>query len=151
MASKLRLAVLVLGFTLPALAQLDSSALRAKYGSPLNREIFHMSQGFDMTVDYGLGNQVCRLQVPALMPSTDTVSNDLVQKRHMYEFLAEAVPASIRGKEGQRFSFISGMLSMSSIEYENVTVAESHGGSSPRDNTITLIFKTYGCQKQGEQ
>ena len=65
MASKLRLALLVLGFTLPALAQLDSSALRAKFGSPLNREIFHMSQGFDMTVDYGTGNQVCRLQVPA--------------------------------------------------------------------------------------
>jgi hypothetical protein len=35
----MRLAVGCLLFALPALAQLDSAALRAKFGAPLNREM----------------------------------------------------------------------------------------------------------------
>ena len=76
MSSKLRpglLALCCLAVVLPAPAQLDSSALRAKFGAPLNRETFHMPAGFDLTVDYGAGGQVCRMEVPALMPTSETI------------------------------------------------------------------------------
>ena len=70
----MRLALGCLLLALPALAQLDSATLRAKFGAPLNRETFHMPQGFDLTVDYGAGNQVCKLAVPAEMPPQPDVS-----------------------------------------------------------------------------
>ncbi len=57
-------AICALVLALPAAAQLDSSALRAKYGSPVNRETFHIPWRFDLVVDYGTGNQVCKLEVP---------------------------------------------------------------------------------------
>ena len=94
-----RLLVLCFSFTLSAVAQLDSAALHAKFGMPLNRETFHMSAGFDLVVDYGANSQVCKLQVPALMPSTERVANGTVMKQRMYHFLSELVPDSIRGKE----------------------------------------------------
>ncbi len=47
-----------------AFAQLDSSALRAKLGQPVNRETFHMPAGFDLIVDYGMTGQVCRIGGP---------------------------------------------------------------------------------------
>ena len=59
------LLVLCLLFAMSAFAQLDSAALHAKLGTPLNRETFHMPAGFDLVVDYGANGQVCKLQVPA--------------------------------------------------------------------------------------
>lgn len=94
-----RLLVLCLSFALSAAAQVDSAALHAKLGTPLNRETFHMPAGFDLVVDYGANNQVCKLQVPALMPTTESVANATVMKQRMYDFLSELVPDSIRGKE----------------------------------------------------
>jgi hypothetical protein len=48
----MRLALGCLLLTLPALAQLDSSTLRGKFGAPINRETFHMPQGFDIAVTF---------------------------------------------------------------------------------------------------
>jgi hypothetical protein len=79
-----RLLVLCFSFTLSAVAQLDSAALHAKFGMPLNRETFHMAAGFDLVVDYGANSQVCKLHVPALMPSTERVSYATVMKQRMY-------------------------------------------------------------------
>lgn len=67
-----------LGFALHAPAQLSSSDLRAKFGQPLHRETFHMPQGFDLVVDYAPDSQVCKLEVPALMPSNEKVQNSSV-------------------------------------------------------------------------
>jgi hypothetical protein len=69
MRSKLNILLCVLVLTLPASAQLDSTQLRAKFGPPLSREIFRVPPGFDLVADYGGDNQVCKLQVPALMPT----------------------------------------------------------------------------------
>lgn len=96
--------VLCFLFTIPALAQLDSAALRAKFGVPLDREVFRMPAGFDLIVDYGATGQACRLQVPALMPTTEQVANAAVMKQRMYEFLAGLVLDSMRGKELGRMS-----------------------------------------------
>jgi len=149
MVSRLRLVQLLVccfSFAVPAVAQLDSTALRMKSGTPLNRETFHMPAGFDLIVDYGSSNQVCRLQVPALMPTTEQVSNSEVMKQRMYDFLGELVPASMRGKELRRMSQAMGLVSLFSIEYEHVTVRELQIGQPfSQDNTITVTFENDGC------
>jgi hypothetical protein len=148
MRSKLNLLLCVLVLTLPAFAQLDSAQLRVKFGAPLRREIFHVPPGFDLVVDYRADNQVCRLQVPALMPTDATkVQNIDDMKQKMHAFLAELVPDSTRGKELQRGVFLSGPFSAIGFdEYEQVTV-ETYSGANP---TITVTFKNIDCQ-QAEQ
>lgn len=147
-----RLLVLCLSFALSAAAQVDSAALHAKLGTPLNRETFHMPAGFDLVVDYGANNQVCKLQVPALMPTTESVANATVMKQRMYDFLSELVPDSIRGKELTRGMIFFGSNSMIFIEYENVMVKELDFGLFNHDNTITITFKRDDCRSSvGDQ
>src|SRR5260370_26438733 len=150
MSSKLHsglLTICCLGFVIPARAKLDRSAVRAKYGVPLNRETFHMPAGFDLIVDYGAANQVCKLEVPALMPKNEKVSNADEMKRRMYDFLADLVPAAMRGKELGRMMEMHGMISISSVEYERVTIHELQYADQPfGNNTITLTFKD--CETQ---
>jgi hypothetical protein len=146
MSSKLHpgmVAICCLGFALPAVAQLDSSGLRSKYGPPLNRETFHMPAGFDLVVDYDAANQVCELEVPALMPTNEKVSNAGEMKQRMYDFLADLLPAAKRGKELRQMMNIHGMISISSVEYEHVTISELQYADQPfgNNNTITLTFK----------
>jgi hypothetical protein len=134
---------------LPAFAQLDSSTLRAKLGQPLNRETFRMPAGFDLIVDYGSIGQVCKLEVPAVMPhETAKVWNDTVQKQRMYDFLADLVPASVRGKQSGGLTEVFSLTSLSTVEYENVSVIEIQTGTQAesKDNTITIRFKNAGCQ-----
>ena len=128
-------------FALPAVAQLDSAALRAKYGTLLNRETFRMPSGFDLVVDYGSNSQACKLQVPALMPTTEQVSNAAVMKQRMYAFLAELVPDSMRGKLIRRSAMSAGAISILFFEYEHVTVSELQAGDAfSHDNVITVSF-----------
>jgi hypothetical protein len=134
---------------LPAFAQLDSSTLRAKLGQPLNQETFHMPAGFDLIVDYGTGTTlVCKLEVPAMVPRDPAakISNGKDLKQRMYDFLADLVPASERGKGGQTMLFQSGLVSMRTTEYENVTVSEIQNDAQPESGTITIRFKNAGCQ-----
>jgi hypothetical protein len=140
-----------LGCALPAFAQLDTSALRAKFGSPLNRETFHIPAGFDLVVDYGPGNQACRLEVPALMPTDEKVQNSAVMKQRMYDFLDELVPASMRGKELGRMGQQMGTISLVSVDYEQVTVSELQVADQHDRGTITLRFKSYDCQRAAGQ
>lgn len=152
MVSKLHLARFLVCFfsiTLPAAAQLDSAALRTKYGVPLNRETFHLPAGFDMVVDYGANGQVCKLHVPALMPTTAQVSNATVMKQRMYEFLGAVVPDSMRGKElGRMASVMGAAASLLSVEYEHVTVSEMQTAQLfSQDNTITVTFKNDSCHR----
>ena len=102
-----------------------------------------MPAGFDLIVDYGALNQVCKLEVPAVMPTNEKVSNADEMKRRMYDFLADLVPAAMRGKELGRGAGMSGLISWSSVEYEHVTVNELQYANQPfgRDNTITVTFK----------
>jgi hypothetical protein len=143
------LATLCVLLALPATAQLDSSALRAKLGPPLHRETFRMPAGFDVIVDYGEGDQVCKIQVPALMPTVEKVARASEMKQRMYDFLADLVPASLRGKEIGRYVGTMGMISMSVIEYEHVTINELEYANQPfsKDNTINVSFKNEGCQE----
>ncbi len=138
-----RSAVCCLLLALPALAQLDSYALRAKFGTPLNRETFQVPQGFDLTVDYGAGNQVCRLEVPAEMPPQPNASGPFNPTQQMRDFLAELVPASMRGKELNRGMMHMGLAWFSIVEYEHVMIVETGHGDTR--NPTTVRFKTEGC------
>jgi hypothetical protein len=154
MMSKLRLAMIVLfcsGFAGSAVAQLDASALRARLGDPLNRQIFHQPAGFDVTVDYGPGNSVCRIQVPAAMPSTEKVSNAIEMKQRMRAFLDSLVPAQMRGKEIQQSAMMSGLLSVSYVQYEHVSVSESQNANDAFAGTITVTFLNEGCHRASAQ
>jgi hypothetical protein len=139
----MRLALGCLLLALPALAQLDSSTLRAKFGTPLNRETFHMPQGFDLTVDYGTGNQVCKLTVPADPPPPPNTSGGFNGRQKMQDFLADLVPASMRGKELNRFMASMGAVSTSWTEYEYVTIFQSESG---RNDTIQVSFNDPACR-----
>ena len=134
--------------SLPVLAQLDSSALRAKYGTPLNRETFRMAVGYDVIVDYGASNQVCKIQVPALMPTKEKVARAAGMKQRMYDFLADLVPPALRGKEVGRMAEMTGTISVFIVEYEQVTMSEFEHANDPfgTDNTITVTFKNNDCQ-----
>jgi len=149
MQSRLRLALFAL-CCLPAFAQLDSSTLHAKLGQSLNQETFHMPAGFDLIVDYGIGTTlVCKLEVPALMPhETAKAWNITVQKQRMYDFLADLVPDSMRGKQTGGITEVFSLTSLSTVEYENVTITETQTGNQAesKDNTITIRFKKVGCQ-----
>ena len=131
---------------------LDSAALRAKYGAPLDRETFHMPAGFDLVVDYGQNGQVCRLQVPALMPTSEQVLNSDVMNRRMYDFLSELVPDSMRGKEIRKMISSMGAPSIQTIEYEHVTISQFNAGQLfSRDNVITVAFTNQDCQAAAHQ
>jgi hypothetical protein len=146
MRLKLNRLLCVLVLTLPAFAQLDSAQLRGKFGEPLSRETFRVALGFDLVVDYGAGNQVCRLQVPALMPMDATkVQNTDDLKQKMRAFLGELVPDSARGKERRRFMSQTGAFSGVGVdEYEHVTFVQTYSGTN---DTITVTFKNSGCQQ----
>ncbi len=147
MCPRLNRLLCLLVFALPASAQLDSAQLRVKFGDPLHREVFRVPPGFDVVVDYGTWNQVCKLQVPASMPPdlTKKVWNTDDLKQKMRAFLAELVPDSMRGKELSRFMAQSGAFSGRGVDqYENVTVVETYSGSN---DTITVTFNNAGCQQ----
>jgi len=141
-------AILFLACSSFGFAQLSSADLRAKLGPPLQREVFHLPQGFDLTADYSPGQMICRLQVPALMPSEEKVRRAQVMKQRMYAFLADLVPASMRGAELGRSTTVTGLPSITTIEYENVQVDEFNSGQPfSSGNTITITFKNTACEK----
>src|SRR5689334_19782782 len=141
----------LLACALPGAAQLDSAALRAKYGAPLDRETYHMPSGFDLTVDYGANHQACKLQVPALMPSDEKISNSDVMRNRMYAFLSELLPDSIRGRELHRGVMVSGMHSVLLVEYERISFAESKDESQPFAGVLTITFKNQDCRQPAGQ
>jgi hypothetical protein len=138
---------LVLGFlllALPAAAQLDSYTLRAKFGAPLNRETFDLPQGLELTVDYGAGNQVCKMEVHAL-PPRENRSGPSNPTQEMQNFLLDLVPASMRGKELGKFAGMTGAFSsFSGVEYEHVTVSQP--AHSVGNETILVSFKNDDCR-----
>lgn len=112
-----------------------------------------MSAGFDLVVDYGPSQQVCALEVPALMPANDKekVSNTSVMKQQMYAFLADLVPAAMRGKELQRMLQLMGAFSVEVAEYEHVVVSEAQNANQPLGGKITVRFTNDECKKPADQ
>jgi hypothetical protein len=67
--------------------------------------------------------------------------------RRMYEFLAELVPDSMRGREIRRMSSSTGINSIQSIEYEHVTISQFNTCQPfGNDHVITVTFTDQNCQ-----
>lgn len=128
-----------------AFAQFDgaqfATGLRAKYGPPLARETFTAKPGLEMVVDYAANGHVCRIQLPPLGPSSRQPGVESTQA--VDEFLAELLPLPMRGKELRRMMMQMGLLSLSMVEYENVTITELLSGSTRTG--ITVTFKNEMC------
>ena len=112
-----------------AFGQVDAYSLRAKYGLPLGRETFAVLPGIEIVVDYGLGWQACRIQLPS----------------GTKEILDDVVPLWVRGKEGTRMTTRSGTNSFSVVDYERMTIAESSSGGVATG--IIVTFKDPACPK----
>jgi hypothetical protein len=141
------LAICVFGFAWSAFAQIDgarfASDLRARYGPPLARETFVARPGIEMIVDYATNGHVCRVQFPPVGPGRES---GVKTGQAVDDFLAELVPLAMRGKELRRLHTFMGAISMSSVEYENVTISESLQGQ--RRTGMTVTFRDEECQDQ---
>src|ERR1700722_17935104 len=113
----LRCAIFFLGFASIGLGQMDGSLLRAKFGAPLNREVFTVRPGIEMVVDYSpTGNHVCRMELPgeAPMPADTPPGVGVNTKKLIDDLLLEIVPVSMRGKEGGKMCQSAGRMGMCS-------------------------------------
>lgn len=131
-----------------AFGQLDSSTLRAKFGAPLNREVFTVRQGIEMIVDYSpTGNLACRLELPGLapIPKDAPIGIGVNMKKSIDDLVLEIVPLSMRGKAGGNFCNASGRIAMCSADYENVSIIENLDGG--RRTSVIVKFKIAGCSK----
>ena len=132
-----------------AFGQLNSAELRARFGAPLDRETFHVGDGFDLIVDYSPGMAVCKMQVPSLMPSNEKVVNLVEQSRRMYQFLMKLIPETMRGKELGRRITATGINALVSIDYENMIITEPRRtGEDYGTIAITVRFKDSNCNPQ---
>jgi hypothetical protein len=141
-----RLAIFCFVFAASVFGQMDGSSLRAKFGAPLNREVFTVRRGIEMIVDYSpTTNQVCRLELPgqAPIPVDAPMGVGINTKKPIDELLAEIVPLSMRGKEVGTFCENAGMSGMCSTGYENVLVVESLNGG--HRTAVIVRFKIAGC------
>jgi hypothetical protein len=141
---------LVLGICLifisPVFAQVDASALRAKFGAPLSRETFTVRAGIEMIVDYSpTRNLVCRLELPGHAPVPRDVPAGVGTntKKLIDEIVEEIVPPSVRGKELGRMCESTGISGICSKEYEYVSISEPSNGA--RRTAVIVRFKTADC------
>ena len=148
---KLRLLATLIGFTLSAFAQIDgakfTSDLRTKFGPPLARETFTVRPGIEMVVDYAANGHVCKIQLPPVAPRRDDPAVSSPQA--IDEFISELVPSAMRGKELRRWASISGLNSVSMVEYENVGIAEAL--HEQRRTGVTVTFTKVACRDRPAQ
>jgi hypothetical protein len=125
-----------LAFAPGLFGQIDSSQLRGKYGPPLARETFVISPGFELIVQYGPSQQVCRLE-----------PQDLGMSQRADDLLLDLVPMSMRGKNLGTMLEYMGRASIKITEYENVAISElqdpDHKGMR---TSVRLMFKRDECR-----
>jgi hypothetical protein len=131
-------------FAFSAFAQFDAGGfatdLRAKYGPPLRREVFAIPAG-EMVVDYATSGHVCRINLPGIGPAEENPG--VSSPKGIDDFLLKLLPLTMRGKELRKMVFQSGVASVSSTEYENVTISAASNGQGPTG--VTVIFTNEKC------
>jgi hypothetical protein len=118
-------------FSISASAQqVDAASLRAKYGKPLDEEVFQV-RNMEMVVTYGAGRRVCRIEFP--LSAT---------RQQVGEVIDDLAPPRVRGKETKREVLTNSRgHSISYVSYEHLTIIE------PEDGVIGLmmIFNRPDC------
>ncbi len=118
--------------------QIDSYQLRAKYGPPLDQEMFTISPGFQILVDYGPDQQACRLDVP--LNQTGVRS-----RKQADDVLSELAPMSMRGKQLSSGIFMSGLYSVKHTVYQHVVIYEP-GSANAVPNRLSVSFNREVCR-----
>ena len=102
--------------------------------------------GIEMIVDYSpTSTHACRLELPgqAPTPADWPVGVGFNAKKAIDDLLTEIVPHSMRGKIGQSSCMMSGINSMCSTDYENLSILEPSGGGGR--TAVVVKFKNAGC------
>jgi len=120
-------------------SQLRAKYGPAKYGAPLVREIFIISPGFEIVVDYAPDEQVKRIELPGTAPDDSGVSTP----QRVDEALLELVPMSMRGKE-----ISSGLWRVpyynKHTRYEHVIIIEQEDPSVlDQRRSVTVLFRDH--------
>jgi hypothetical protein len=131
-------------FAFSAFAQFDAGGfatdLRAKYGPPLVREVFAIPAG-EMAVDYATSGHVCRINLPGIGPEEG--HSGVSSPKGIDDFLLKLLPLTMRGKKLRQMVIQSGVVSVGSTEYENVTISAASNGQGPTG--VTVIFTNEKC------
>jgi len=131
--------VFCLCFAAALFGQIDSYQLRAKYGPPLTRETFTIAPGFQIIVDYGPDQQVCRLELPLNQPGVSS-------RKQADDVLLELVPMSMRGRQLNSF-IMGGLNSIKSTVYEHVVISESGNANDVvQPNRVSVSFSREDCR-----
>jgi hypothetical protein len=131
-------------FAFSAFAQFDAGGfatdLRAKYGPPLVREVFAIPAG-EMAVDYATSGHVCRINLPGIGPEEG--HSGVSSPKGIDDFLLKLLPLTMRGKELRQMAFQTGLTSVWTTEYENVTISAASNGQGRTG--VTVIFTNEKC------
>ncbi len=129
----------------------SGSDLRSKYGPP--SEAYEVRPNVLMTVVFGADGQACEMVIETRHTSKAGVNgNNLIPLPIAEEILNEVVPKEKRGKGGRAITFSGGCSSVTSEEYENVSIYRSEQclpGGGKAVLAITVKWKHRQCQSKG--
>ena len=129
----------------------SGSELRSKYGTP--SEAYEVRPNVLMTVVFGADGQACEMVIEARHTSKAGVNgNSLIPLPIAEEVLNEVAPIEQRGKGGRAITFSGGCSSITSYEYENVTIYRSEQclqGGGKAVLAITVKWKHRQCHSKG--
>jgi hypothetical protein len=114
---------------------------RSKYGPALPRETFLAKPGIEMVVHFAANGHVCKIELP---PTGPVAVNGAWSNRAVDDLVAELVPLRSRGRELSQMAQVFSLQSISTVEFENVSISESFQGT---DRTrVTIAFAKEVCQ-----
>ena len=130
----------------------SGSDLRSKYGPP--SEAYEVRPNVLMTVVFGADGQACEMVIEARHTSKGggVNGNNLIPLPIAEEVLKEVAPIEQRGKGGRAITFSGGCSSITSEEYENVSIYRSEQcllGGGKAVLAITIKWKHRQCQSKG--
>jgi hypothetical protein len=106
---------------------------------------WRITPGFEMIVEYGSNQQVCRFELPAVAPPPTQTGSGTPQR--VDAALLELVPLSMRGKELGTLVDHAGRASIKITEYENISIGESQDPDRPGQRTgVAVVFKRDDCR-----
>ena len=133
----------------PLFGQADATALKAKYGAPVE-EVFSLRPGIVLAVTYGENHQVCKLDIRPTRNASFVIPASLIQ-----ELVNEIVPPSTRGTPNREFASMTGAFSAwRGAEYDGMTIGQAGNDVTPNpeaqtQNPLAVIqFKSCQAPKQ---
>jgi hypothetical protein len=131
----------------------SSSDLRARYGAP--SEAYEVRPHILMTVLFGADGQACEMEIEPHHTSKMGFygSDSLMSLSTAEDVLSEVVPVENRGNGGRAITFSGGCSSVTSYDYENVTIYLSElcqPGGGKAIEAIKIEWKHRKCESKNQ-